>query len=87
MRTSLVLIFAIGGTLLAADAKPLFNGKNLDGWSRLQRHENAGPDRAPGFKIENGMLVSDPDAPEDDIWYNAREDRQCHNPRGLQSQY
>jgi len=69
MRTSLVLIFAIGGTLLAADAKPLFNGKNLDGWSRLQRHENAGPDRAPGFKIENGMLVSDPDAPEDDIWY------------------
>src|SRR5882757_4040081 len=69
MRTSLVLILALAGPLLAADAKPLFNGKNLDGWSRLQRHENASPDRGPGFKIENGMLISDPDAPEDDIWY------------------
>jgi len=67
--TLAALTFATAGPLLAADAKPLFNGKNLDGWSRLQRHENAGPDRAPGFKIEGGMLISDPDAPEDDIWY------------------
>src|SRR3954471_24182916 len=73
MRTSFVLILALAGPLLAADARPLFNGKNLDGWARLQRHENAGPDRAPGFKIENGMLVSDPDAPEDDIWYTAEK--------------
>jgi hypothetical protein len=68
MRTLLVVTLALAGPLLAADTK-LFNGKNLDGWSRLQRHEGASPGRVPGFKIENGMLISDPDAAEDDIWY------------------
>src|SRR2546421_4161955 len=69
MRTSLVLTMALAGPLPAADAKLFSNEKNLEGGARLQRHENAGPDRSPGFKIENGMLISDPDAPEDDIWY------------------
>jgi len=67
MRRSLVLILALAMPLAAANVK-LFNGKNLDGWSRLPRHEGQ-PDHAPGFKIQDGMLITDPDAPEDDIWY------------------
>jgi hypothetical protein len=57
---------ALAAPVFAAEIK-LFNGKNLDGWSRLPRHEGQA-DHAPGFKIENGMLITDPDAPEDDIW-------------------
>lgn len=53
----------------AAETKQLFNGKNVDGWARIPRHENAPPDQQPGFKVENGLLVSLPDAPEDDLWY------------------
>ena len=67
MRKSLLLMAVLAAPLFAAEVK-LFNGKNLDGWSRLTRHEGEA-DRAPGFKVENGMLVSDPAAPEDDLWY------------------
>jgi len=67
MRKSLLLMAVLAAPLFAAEVK-LFNGKNLDGWSRLTRHEGEA-DRAPGFKVENGMLVSDPTAPEDDLWY------------------
>src|SRR5262245_47665878 len=67
MRKSLVLNLALAATLFGANSTPLFNGKNLDGWKRLPRHEGQ-PDHAPGFKIENGMLITDADAPEDDIW-------------------
>ncbi len=57
---------AVGG---AADRKQLFNGKDLNGWARIPRHEDAPTDQKPGFVVENGLLVSIPDAPEDDIWY------------------
>ena len=67
MRKSLAVLMALAAPVFAAEMK-LFNGKNLDGWSRLARHEDQ-PDHAPGFKIANGMLITDPDAPEDDIWY------------------
>jgi hypothetical protein len=67
MRRSLLLLAALAAPVFAAEIK-LFNGKNLDGWSRMTRHEGQ-PERAPGFKIENGMLITDPDAPEDDILY------------------
>jgi hypothetical protein len=67
MRTSLVVLMALAAPVFAAEVK-LFNGKNLDDWSRLARHEGE-PDHAPGFKIENGMLITDPEAPEDDIVY------------------
>src|SRR5215468_9151901 len=68
MRMSLVSTLALGAVLSGAPKSlPLFNGKNLDGWARLARHEGQ-PDYAPGFKIESGMLITDPDAPEDDIW-------------------
>jgi len=67
MRKSLALIALLAAPGFAAEIK-LFNGKDLNGWSRLTRHEGEA-DHAPGFKIVDGMLVSDPDAPEDDIWY------------------
>ena len=67
MRKSLVMIVALAAPMFAAEIK-LFNGKNLDGWVRMTRHEGQ-PARAPGFKIENGLLITDPDAPEDDILY------------------
>lgn len=57
------------GTMSGAGRKQLFNGKDLTGWSRIPRHEGAPADEKPGFKIENGLLVSLPDAPEDDLWY------------------
>lgn len=53
----------------AAQRKQLFNGKDLTGWSRIPRHEDAPKDQQPGFRVENGLLVSLPDAPEDDLWY------------------
>ena len=67
MRKSLVMFVALAGAIFAAEVK-LFNGRNLDGWSRLTRHPGEA-DHAPGFKIENGMLITDAAAPEDDIWY------------------
>ena len=57
---------AVGG---AAERKQLFNGKDLSGWARIPRHEDAPADQKPGFMIEKGLLVSLPDAPEDDLWY------------------
>jgi len=67
MRKYLIVLVALAAPVFAAELK-LWNGKNLDGWSRLTRHEGEA-DHAPGFKIENGLLISDPNAPEDDIWY------------------
>ncbi len=63
----LLLCFAI--TTYAAKGKQLFNGKDLQGWQRIPRHEDAAANQQPGFRIENGLLVSLPDAPEDDLWY------------------
>jgi hypothetical protein len=63
-----ILIVAAFSTL-GADRKQLFSGKDLDGWVRIPRHEGEPPNQQPGFKVENGLLVSLPDAPEDDLWY------------------
>ena len=68
MRASLVIIAALACAPAFAAEVHLFNGRNLDGWQRLARHEGQ-PGHAPGFKIQDGMLITDPDAPEDDIWY------------------
>src|SRR3954454_18261787 len=56
-------------SIAATSPKQLFNGKDLTGWARIPRHEDAAPDQKPGFRIENGLLVSLPDSPEDDLWY------------------
>jgi hypothetical protein len=36
--------------------------------SAAERHEDSPPDQKPGFKVENGLLVSLPENPEDDLW-------------------
>jgi hypothetical protein len=54
--------------LFAADPRPLFNGKDLSGWVRIPRHENPSPGDKPGFVFRDDLLISIPDAPEDDLW-------------------
>ena len=61
------LLFAVA-PLWAAEIQ-LFNGKDLAGWARIPRHEGAPGDQQPGFVVRDGLLVSIPDAPEDDLWY------------------
>ena len=56
-----------------APEKQLFNGKDLTGWARIPRHEGLPADQKAGFVIQDGLLVSVPDAPEDDLWYTARK--------------
>jgi hypothetical protein len=71
MKTCVVvlLLLTCEATLQAAGPRQLFNGKNLNGWARIPRHEDVPADQKPGFRVENGLLVSLPDAPEDDLWY------------------
>src|ERR1017187_8160713 len=69
MKYSLAILLLLGSPVLAQDARQLFNGKDLGGWARMPRHEGAPPDQKPGFVVQDGMLVSLPDAPEDDLWY------------------
>ncbi len=66
-------ILLIASAALSAQTKQLFNGKDLSGWARIPRHEGAPAGQEPGFKIENGLLVSKPDAPEDDLWYTRQK--------------
>jgi hypothetical protein len=46
----LVVLLAVASSLFAADPVPLFNGKDLSGWSMV------GPGR---FVIENGMMKTE----------------------------
>ena len=69
MNRSLGLLLLASLVVPAAEREQLFNGKDLTGWARIPRHEDAPPDQKPGFKVENGLLVSLPDNPEDDLWY------------------
>jgi 3-keto-disaccharide hydrolase len=65
-----IFLLALAASLPAAAApRQLFNGRDLNGWARIPRHENAPADQLPGFKVENGLIVSNPGAPEDDLWY------------------
>src|SRR5262249_9402122 len=63
-----LLLCLLGVSLPAAD-QHLFNGKDLSGWARIPRHEGAPANEKPGFVVRDGLLVSIPDAPEDDLWY------------------
>ncbi len=71
MKRSLLITVLLTSlsALQAAGPKQLFNGKDLNGWSRIPRHEDVPANQQPGFKVEGGLLVSLPDAPEDDLWY------------------
>jgi len=69
MVIRLILCIGLALPAFAADARPLFNGKDLSGWTRIPRHENPSPGEKPGFVVRDGLLISIPDAPEDDLWY------------------
>ena len=72
MTRRLTLLALVTIPLWAAE-KHLFNGKDLDGWARIPRHEGAPFDQKPGLVLQGGLLVSLPDAPEDDLWYTDRK--------------
>src|SRR6476660_3620521 len=69
----LLLLLALASPAIAAEPQQLFNGKDLSGWARIPRHENPTPGEKPGFEIRDGLLVSLPDAPEDDLWYTRQK--------------
>jgi len=62
-------LLALASMPLWAAEQQLFNGKDLNGWARIPRHEGLPEGQKPGFLVQNGLLVSVPDAPEDDLWY------------------
>ena len=68
MKKWFAFLILAGAPAWAAE-KPLFNGKDLTGWARIPRHEGVPADQKPGFVVQDGLLVSVPDAPEDDLWY------------------
>ena len=68
MNKRIALLLLAAAPVWAAE-KQLFNGNDLTGWARIPRHEDAPSGQIPGFKVQDGLLVSKPDAPEDDIWY------------------
>ena len=73
MRTTwFPLLLALAAPGFAAEQQ-LFNGKDLTGWARIPRHENAPANQQPGFEIRDGLLVAIPSAPEDDLWYTRRK--------------
>jgi hypothetical protein len=72
MKRWLALAALASAPLWAAEQQ-LFNGKDLSGWARMPRHEGAPADEKPGLVVRDGLLVSLPDNPEDDLWYTARK--------------
>jgi hypothetical protein len=69
MNRRFALLLLLAAPAFAADTKQLFNGKNLDGWARIPRHEGLPANQKPGFTVQDGLMISLPDAPEDDFWY------------------
>jgi hypothetical protein len=68
MMKWLAILFLAVAPSWAAQTQ-LFNGHDLTGWARIPRHEGAPADQKPGIVVRDGLLVSLPDAPEDDLWY------------------
>src|SRR5690348_2811754 len=59
MLRSLMLVAAVVGlplTALAEDWTPLFNGKDLDGWTPKIRYHKAGENFGNTFRVEDGLL-------------------------------
>jgi 3-keto-disaccharide hydrolase len=69
MKIRLTLALALIPFFLSAQPRQLFNGKDIAGWKRIPRHEDAPADQQPGFVVKDGTLVAIPQAPEDDLWY------------------
>ncbi len=72
MRRWLAVLALAALPVWAAENK-LFNGKDLSGWARMPRHPGAPANEKPGFAVQDGLLVTVPDAPEDDLWYTAEK--------------
>jgi hypothetical protein len=53
--------------------KTLFDGKDISGWARLPRHQGVPANQKPGFLVRDGLLVTVPDAPEDDLWFTVEK--------------
>jgi hypothetical protein len=70
MQKWLALLMLAAAPAWAAE-KQLFDGRDLTGWVRMPRHEGAPADQKPGLLVRDGLLVSAPDAPEDDLWYSS----------------
>ena len=68
MKKWLAILALVSAPAWAVE-KQLFNHKDLTGWARIPRHEDAPAGQKPGFLVQDGLLVSVPDAPEDDLWY------------------
>jgi hypothetical protein len=68
MMKRFALLLVLMGNLTAAEQQ-LFNGKDLSGWARIPRHDGAPAGEKPGFVVRDGLLMSIPEAPEDDLWY------------------
>ncbi len=64
-----VVLLALAASAAFGAEQQLFNGKDLSGWARIPRHEGAPANEQPGIEVRDGLLVSRPDAPEDDLWY------------------
>jgi len=69
---SAIWLLLVGIPMTAAE-KQLFNGKDLSGWARIPRHEDAPSGQKPGFVVQDGLLVSIPEAPEDELWYTPEQ--------------
>jgi hypothetical protein len=69
MKKLAVLSIVALAPVWAAGGRQLFNGKDLNGWARIPRHENPPPGQQLGFVVQDGLLISNPGAPEDDLWY------------------
>jgi hypothetical protein len=53
--------------------KTLFDRKDISGWARLPRHQGVPASQKPGFLVRDGLLVTVPDAPEDDLWFTVEK--------------
>jgi len=62
-------ILALAAAPAGAAETRLFDGKDITGWARMPRHEGGPSNQKPGFVVQDGLLVTVPDAPEDDLWY------------------
>ncbi len=68
MKKWLAFLALAAGPAWAAEQR-LFDGNDITGWARMPRHEGVPANQKPGLVVRDGLLVTVPDAPEEDLWY------------------